>query len=56
MLGAMDVLMIRNFGEHQQGHGKGQHVKEEKQGRSQQEEDQVRPSCDFISGSKTNSH
>jgi hypothetical protein len=36
-LGAMDVLMIRNLGEDQQGLGRGQHVKEEKLGRSQQE-------------------
>jgi hypothetical protein len=33
----MDVLMIRNLGEDQQGLGGGQHVKEEKLGRSQQE-------------------
>jgi hypothetical protein len=31
-LGAMDVLMIRNFGEDQQGLGKGQGVEEEQQG------------------------
>jgi hypothetical protein len=36
-LGAMDVLMIRNLGEDQQRLGRGQHVKEEKLGRSQQE-------------------
>jgi hypothetical protein len=34
-LGVMDVLMIRNLGEDQQGLGKGQDVKEEKQGRPQ---------------------
>jgi hypothetical protein len=34
---AMDVLMIRNFGEDHQGLGKGQDIKEEKIGRSQQE-------------------
>jgi hypothetical protein len=32
-LGAMDVLMIRNFGEDQQGLGKGLGVEEEEQGR-----------------------
>jgi hypothetical protein len=36
-LGAMDVLMIRNLGENHQGLGKGQDVKEEKLGHSQQE-------------------
>jgi hypothetical protein len=34
---AMDVLMIRNLGEDQQGLGKGQDVKEEKLARLQQE-------------------
>jgi hypothetical protein len=34
-LGAMDVLMIRNLGENQQVHGKGQGVEEEEQGRPQ---------------------
>jgi hypothetical protein len=33
----MDVLMIRNLGDDQNGFGKGQDVKEEKQGRSQQD-------------------
>jgi hypothetical protein len=33
----MDVLMIRNLGEGRQGLGKGQDIKEEKVGRSQQE-------------------
>jgi hypothetical protein len=33
----MDVLMIRNLGEDQQGLGKDQDVKKEKLGRSQQE-------------------
>jgi hypothetical protein len=33
----MDVLMIRNLGEDQKGLGRGQYVKEEKLGRSQQE-------------------
>jgi hypothetical protein len=33
----MDVLIIRNLGEEQQGLGKGQYVKEEKLGCSQQE-------------------
>jgi hypothetical protein len=32
-LGAMNVLMIRNLGENQQGLGKGQGVEEEQQGR-----------------------
>jgi hypothetical protein len=36
-LGAMDVLMIRNLGEDQQGLGKGLVVEEEQQGRPQQE-------------------
>jgi hypothetical protein len=33
----MDVLMIRNLGEDHKGLGKGQYIKEEKIGRSQQE-------------------
>jgi hypothetical protein len=37
MLGAMHVLMIRNLGEDEKELGKGQDVKEEKLGRSQQE-------------------
>jgi hypothetical protein len=37
----MDVLMIRNFGENQQGLGKGEGVKEEQQVRPQQEGDHV---------------
>jgi hypothetical protein len=37
MLDAMDVLMIRNLGEDQRGLEKGQYIKEEKLGRSQQE-------------------
>jgi hypothetical protein len=41
MLGAMDVLMIRYFGEDQKGLGKCQGVEEEQQGRPQQEGDQV---------------
>jgi hypothetical protein len=40
-LGAMDVLMIRNLGEDQQGLLKGLVVEEEQQGRPQQEGDQV---------------
>jgi hypothetical protein len=40
-LGPMDVLMIRNPGENQQGLGKGEGVKEEQQGRPQQEGDHV---------------
>jgi hypothetical protein len=37
-LGAMDVLMIRNFGEDQQGFGKGLGVEEEQQGRHNRKE------------------
>jgi hypothetical protein len=55
-LRAMDVLMIRNLGENQQGLGKGQGVVEEQQGRPQQEADQVRLSCDSIAGSRTSLH
>jgi hypothetical protein len=55
-LGAMDVLRIRNLGEDQQGLGKGLGVEEEQQGRPQQEGDQVRVSCDSISGSRTSLH
>jgi hypothetical protein len=46
----MDVLMIRNLGDDQQGLGKGQGVQEEQQGRPQQEGHQVRLGCDSISG------
>ena len=56
MIGAMDVLMIRNLGEDQQGLGKGQGVEEEQQGWPQQEGDQVRLGCDSISGSRTSLH
>jgi hypothetical protein len=56
MLGAMDVLMIMNLGENQQGLGKGQGVEEEQQGHPQQEGDQVRLGCDSISGSRTSLH
>jgi hypothetical protein len=38
MLGAMDVLMIRNFGEDQQGLGKGLGVEDEQQGRHNKKE------------------
>jgi hypothetical protein len=55
-LGAMDVLMIRNLGEDQQGLGKGLGVEEEQQGRPQQEGDQVRLGCDSISGPRTSLH
>jgi hypothetical protein len=55
-LGVMDVLMIRNLGEDQQGLGKGLVVEEEQQGRPQQEGDQVRLGCDSISGSRTSLH
>jgi hypothetical protein len=37
-LGAMDVLMIRNLGEDQQGLGKGLGVEEEQQGRHNRKE------------------
>jgi hypothetical protein len=37
----MDVLMIRNLGEDQQGLGKGLGVEEEQQGCPRQEGDQV---------------
>jgi hypothetical protein len=39
----MDVLMIRNLGEDQQGLGKGQDIKEEKLGCSQQEKAKYNP-------------
>jgi hypothetical protein len=55
-LGAMDVLMIRNLGENQQGLRKGLGVEEEQQGRPQQEGDQVRLGCDSISGSRISLH
>ena len=55
-LGAIDVLMIMNFGEYHQGHGKGQAVEEEQQGHPQQEVDQVRLGCDSISGSMISLH
>jgi hypothetical protein len=55
-LGAMDVLMIRNLGEDQQGLGKGLGVEEKQQGCPQQEGDQVRLGCDSISGSRTTLH
>jgi hypothetical protein len=55
-LGAMDVLMIRNLREDQQGLWKGLVVEEEQQGRPQQEGDQVRLGCDSISGSRTSLH
>jgi hypothetical protein len=38
MLGTMDVLMIRNLGEDQQGFGKGLGVEEEQQGRHNRKE------------------
>jgi hypothetical protein len=52
----MDVLMIRNLGEDQQGLEKGLVVEEEQQGLPQQEGDQVRLDCDSISGSRTSLH
>jgi hypothetical protein len=55
-LGVMDVLMIRNLGEDQQGLWKGLVVEEEPQGRPQQEGDQVRLCCDSISGFRTSLH
>jgi hypothetical protein len=55
-LGAMDVLLIRNLGEDQQGLGRGQGVEEEQQGHPQREGDQVRLGHNSISGSRTNLH
>jgi hypothetical protein len=55
-LGTMDVLMIRNLGEDQQGLGKGLDVEKEQQGRPQQEGDQVRLGCDSISSCRTSLH
>jgi hypothetical protein len=52
----MDVLMIRNLGEDQQGLGKGQGVEEQQQGRPQQEGDQVRLGCDPVSCYRTSMH
>jgi hypothetical protein len=49
-LGAMDVLMIRDLGEDQQGLGKCQGVEEEQKGHPQQKGHQVRLGCDSISG------
>jgi hypothetical protein len=37
-LGAMDILIIRNLGENQQGLGKGLGVEEEQQGRHNRKE------------------
>jgi hypothetical protein len=54
MLGAMDVLMIRNLGEDKKGLGKGQGAEEEQKWRPQQEGHQVRLGYDSISGSMTN--
>jgi hypothetical protein len=48
--------MIRNLGEDQQGLEKGQGVKEEHQGRPQQEGDQVRLGYDSTSVSRTSLH
>jgi hypothetical protein len=48
-LGVIDVLMIRNLGEDQQGLGKCQGVEKEQQGRPQQEGHQVRLDCESIS-------
>jgi hypothetical protein len=55
ILGGMDVLLIKNLGEDQQGLGRGQCV-EEQQGYPQQEVDQVRLGRDSMSGSKTSVH
>jgi hypothetical protein len=41
MLGAINVLMFRNFGENQQGLKTGQGAEEEQKGHPQQERDQV---------------
>jgi hypothetical protein len=52
----MDVLMIRNFVENHQGLGKGQGIEEEQQRHQQQKRDQVRLSCESISGSRITLH
>jgi hypothetical protein len=52
----MDVLLIWNLGEGQQGLGKGHDVKEEKQGRPQQGGDQVQLNCNSISDSRVSLH
>jgi hypothetical protein len=52
-LGAIDVLMIRNIGDDQQGLGKGRGVEEQQQGHPQQEGYHVRLGCNSISGSMT---
>jgi hypothetical protein len=49
MLGAMDVLMIRNLGEDQKELGKGKGAQEEQKGRPQQ----VGHGYDSFSGSMT---
>jgi hypothetical protein len=54
-LGAMDVLLIKNLGEDQQGLRRGQCV-EEQQGYPQQEVDQVRLGRDSMSGYRTGLH
>jgi hypothetical protein len=46
--GVIDVLMIRNLGEVQQGLMKGQWVEEEQQGRPQQEGHEVRLGYDSM--------
>jgi hypothetical protein len=52
----MDVLIFRIFGEDHKGLGKVQGVEEEQQGPPQQDGDQFRLGCDFISGFRTSLH
>jgi hypothetical protein len=54
--GTMDVLMIRNIGEDQQGLGKGLGVEEEQQGRHNRKEIKSNSAVNSISGSKTSLH
>jgi hypothetical protein len=55
-LGAMDVLMIRNIGEDQQGLGKCLGVEEEQQGRHNRKEIKSNSAANSISGSRTSLH
>jgi hypothetical protein len=52
----MDVLMIRNLGEDQQGLGKGVGVEEEQQGRHNRKEIKSDSAANSISGSRTSLH
>jgi hypothetical protein len=55
-LGAIDVLMIRNLGEDQQGLRKGLGVEEEQQGRHNRKEIKSNSAANSISGSRTSLH